>query len=38
MKHESATFAVYALGHVTDLLGGKLVVETAKQRDCSVAI
>src|ERR1039457_1249984 len=26
-KHESATFAVYALGHVTDLLGGKLVVE-----------
>src|SRR5216683_2992482 len=27
MKHESATFAVYALGHVTDLLGGKLVVE-----------
>ena len=27
MKHESATFAVYALGHVTDHLGGKLVVE-----------
>src|SRR6266478_10237630 len=27
LKHESATFAVYALGHVTDLLGGKLVVE-----------
>src|SRR5712692_1105398 len=26
-KHESATFAVYALGHVTDHLGGKLVVE-----------
>ena len=26
-KHESATFAVYALGHVTDLLGKKLVVE-----------
>src|SRR6266487_4383044 len=27
LKHESATYAVYALGHVTDLLGGKLVVE-----------
>jgi integrase len=27
LKHESATFAVYALGHVTDHLGGKLVVE-----------
>jgi hypothetical protein len=27
LKHESATFAVYALGHVTDFLGGKLVVE-----------
>jgi len=27
VKHESATFAVYALGHVTDHLGGKLVVE-----------
>src|SRR6266849_242611 len=27
LKHESSTFAVYALGHVTDLLGGKLVVE-----------
>jgi hypothetical protein len=26
-KHESATFAVYALGHVTDHLGEKLVVE-----------
>jgi integrase len=26
-KHESATFAEYALGHVTDHLGGKLVVE-----------
>ena len=26
-KHESPTFAVYALGHVTDHLGGKLVVE-----------
>jgi hypothetical protein len=26
-KHESATFAVYALGHVTDLLGQRLVVE-----------
>src|SRR5258708_32695455 len=26
-KHESATFAVYALRHVTDFLGGKLVVE-----------
>jgi integrase len=26
-KHESATFAVYALGHVTDHLGKKLVVE-----------
>jgi len=26
-KHESATFAVYALGHVTDLLGKRLVVE-----------
>jgi len=27
LKHESATFAVYALGHVTDHLGGRLVVE-----------
>src|SRR6266849_3676779 len=27
LKHESATFAVYTLGHVTDLLGQKLVVE-----------
>src|ERR1700694_5703968 len=27
LKHESATFAVYALGHVTDLLGERLVVE-----------
>jgi integrase len=27
LKHESATFAVYALGHVTDQLGQKLVVE-----------
>ena len=27
MKHESATFAEYALGHVTAHLGGKLVVE-----------
>lgn len=27
LKHESATFAVYALRHVTDHLGGKLVVE-----------
>jgi integrase len=27
LKHKSATFAVYALGHVTDLLGGRLVVE-----------
>src|SRR6266446_2029161 len=27
LKHESATFAVYALGHVTDLLGGRLVLE-----------
>src|SRR5260370_33580803 len=26
-KHESATFAVYALRHVTEHLGGKLVVE-----------
>ena len=26
-KHESPTFAVYALGHVTDHLGKKLVVE-----------
>ena len=26
-KHESATFAEYALGHVTDLLGKRLVVE-----------
>ena len=26
-KHESPTFAVYALGHVTDRLGTKLVVE-----------
>src|SRR6266567_8194941 len=26
-KNESATFAVYALRHVTDFLGGKLVVE-----------
>src|SRR5260370_41720918 len=27
LKHESATFAVYALGHVTDHLGGKIDVE-----------
>ncbi len=27
LKHESATFAVYALRHVTDLLGQRLVVE-----------
>jgi integrase len=27
LKHESATFAVYALGHVTDHLGKRLVVE-----------
>ena len=27
MKHESPTFAVYALGHVTDHLGKRLVVE-----------
>jgi integrase len=27
LKHESATFAVYALGHVTEHLGKKLVVE-----------
>src|SRR5260370_14195413 len=27
LKHESATFAVYALRHVTDLLGGRLVLE-----------
>jgi hypothetical protein len=27
LKHESATFAEYALGHVTDHLGKKLVVE-----------
>jgi integrase len=27
LKHESATFAVYALGHVTDHIGGRLVVE-----------
>jgi integrase len=27
LKHESATYAVYALRHVTNLLGGKLVVE-----------
>jgi integrase len=27
LKHESPTFAIYALGHVTDHLGGKLVVE-----------
>jgi hypothetical protein len=26
-KHQSATFAVYALGHVSRLLGGSLVVE-----------
>src|SRR5262249_8845501 len=26
-KHTAATFAVYALGHVTDHLGGRLVVE-----------
>jgi integrase len=26
-KHEAPTFAVYALGHVTDHLGGRLVVE-----------
>src|SRR5579864_5817497 len=26
-KHSSATFVEYALGHVTDLLGEKLVVE-----------
>jgi integrase len=27
LKHESATFAVYALGHVTKSLGRKLIVE-----------
>src|SRR6202051_1263053 len=27
VKHESATFAIYALGHVKKLLGGRLVVE-----------
>ncbi len=27
LKHQSPTFAEYALGHVTSLLGGKLVVE-----------
>src|SRR5215472_17966895 len=27
LKHESATYAEYALGHVTDHLGKKLVVE-----------
>jgi hypothetical protein len=27
VKHESPTFAVYALGHVTGHLGKKLVVE-----------
>src|ERR1039458_3851937 len=27
LKHESPTFAVYALGHVSSLLGGSLVVE-----------
>ena len=27
LKHQSATFAVYALGHVSKLLGGSLVVE-----------
>src|SRR5690242_7658502 len=27
LKHESATFVVYALGHVTDHLGERLVVE-----------
>src|SRR5215472_17645346 len=27
LKHASATFAEYALGHVTDRLGKKLVVE-----------
>ena len=26
-KHQSATFAQYALGHVSSLLGGSLVVE-----------
>jgi integrase len=26
-KHKSATYAVYALGHVTDLLGRKLIAE-----------
>jgi hypothetical protein len=26
-KHESATFVAYALGHVTDHFGGKLVLE-----------
>src|ERR1700680_4135778 len=26
-KHQSATFAEYALGHVSSLLGGSLVVE-----------
>jgi integrase len=27
LKHESATYAIYALRHVKELLGGKLVVE-----------
>jgi integrase len=27
LKHESRTYAVYALGHVTDLIGKKLIVE-----------
>jgi integrase len=27
LKHQSATFAIYALGHVSRLLGGSLVVE-----------
>jgi integrase len=27
LKHESATFAEYALGHVTDLLGDRLILE-----------
>src|SRR5258708_5604773 len=31
-KHESTTFAVYALRHVTEHLGGKLVVEIDRER------
>jgi len=27
LKHEATTFVEYALGHITDLLGSKLVVE-----------